>query len=343
MILAVDGSSILHRVLNTPQADLQDSKGRYTGGLHGFLSSLNKAVLKHKLKPQIIVAWDLGVPLFRRALYKEYKSGKRPIGNVSELYLSERNLLSKEGDEAPSELLQKYIMVRNLLHRQFLPLSGCLSIQVQDCEADDIIAYVCSKLPDEEIIVYSSDRDLVQLCTDNIEYYDGREDITITKSSLVFDNELVEIVWRQHWLLTRAIAGDGSDGIPGFCGFDTAKKYSDQIISFYLTNVSLQETLLGLTKPPRARNDSFEKIKAGADTIMRNYNLMDLSYPIIRNLSIIEDIKQQIAGAFIYDIDQYTLESELHEMSMVKAKVYINNIIESNKRYDVKEYIRRLV
>jgi 5'-3' exonuclease len=343
-MLLVDGSSVLHRCLNTPAQDLQDSRGRYTGGLHSFLASLSKAVVKHRLRHSVVVAWDLGVPLFRRLLYREYKAHKMPIGSVQESVLSDYNLLNKEAvEEDESDWMKKYLMARRLLHSQFLPLSGCLSIQVANCEADDIIAYVCSKLPDEEIIVYSSDRDLVQLCTDNIEYYDGREDTTITKSSLIFDNELVEVVWRQHWVLTRAIAGDGSDGIPGFCGFDTAKKYSDQIISFYLTNVSLQETLLGLIKPPRARNDSFEKIKVGADMIMRNYNLMDLSYPIIRNLSIIEDIKQQIAGAFIYDIDQYTLESELHDMSMVKAKIFVNNIIESNRKNDVKDYIRKLI
>lgn len=343
-MILVDGSSVLYRCLNTPAQDLQDSRGRYTGGLHSFLSSLSKAVVKHRLRHSVVVAWDLGVPLFRRALYRDYKAHKMPIGSVDESILSDYNLLNREAtDEDESDWMKKYVMARRLLHSQFLPLSGCLSIQVANCEADDIIAYICNKLPDEEIIIYSSDRDLVQLCSDNIEYYDGRDDVTITKDSLIFDHELLTAVWRQHWLLTRAIAGDGSDGIPGFCGFGTAKKYADQIISFYLTNVSLQEALLGLIKPPRARNDSFEKLKVGADIIKRNYNLMDLYYSHYRNLPILEDIKQQIAGAFIYDIDLYTLESELHDMNMVKAKTFVSNLIESNKKHDVKDYIRRLV
>jgi 5'-3' exonuclease len=342
-MILVDGSSVLHRCLNTPTQELQDSRGRYTGGLHGFLASISKAVVKHRQRHSVVVAWDLGIPLFRRALFKQYKPHKFPVGSVHESLLSDKNLLSKDGtEEDETDWMKKYLMARRLLHSQFLPLSGCLSIQVPNCEADDIIAFVCNGLPDEEIIVYSSDRDLVQLCTDNIIYYDGRDDITITKDSLIQDNELMEVVWRNHWLLTRAIAGDSSDGIPGFCGWTIAKKYSDQIIRYFMANVPLAKVLLELERPPRARADAFENLKVGSEIVTRNYNLMDLYYPHSKKLPILEDIKREIAGAFIYDIDQYTLETELHEMNMKLAKTYVSNIIESNMRTDIKDYIRRL-
>ena len=38
----VDGSNLLHRDYTLP-ADLRDSKGNYTGGLHSFLNSLSTA------------------------------------------------------------------------------------------------------------------------------------------------------------------------------------------------------------------------------------------------------------------------------------------------------------
>jgi 5'-3' exonuclease len=290
-----------------------------------------------------VVAWDLGIPLFRRELFRGYKPFKVPIGSVHKSLLSDQNLLLGGTDEDKSDWSKKYLMARRLLHSQFLPLAGCLSIQVPNCEADDIIAFISTRLPDEKIIIYSSDRDLVQLCTDNISYYDGRDDITITKDSLIRDHELMESVWREHWLLTRAIAGDPSDNIPGFCTWTIAKRYSNQLMKLFMTKITLEDALMCLEKPSKTKIESYEKLRSRPDIVVRNFNLMDLHYPSNKKLPIFDDIRREIAGAFIYDIDQLTLETELHEMAMTRAKVYVSNIIESNMKNDVKKYIRKLV
>jgi 5'-3' exonuclease len=344
-MILVDGSSLLHRVLHTEQADLKDSRGNYTGGVHGFLNSLNTAALKHQLHHLFVVAWDLGVPLFRRNIYKEYKPGKEPIGDIDLSLKSEQNLLGKKEEEVPGDFLSKYVATRRQLHSQILPLSGCLSLQVTNCEADDIIAYVCCKLTNEDIVIYSTDNDLLQLLTDRIQFYNGRDFKTHTVDSIVNEYNLVKDCWRHHWLTIRAIAGDSSDGIPGFSmTWDTAKKYADQLIDLqYNKHYSLYDSLARLERPPGARTASYEALTHGQDMFLRNYSLMDLRHPIDNKLPIIEDIKLEIASAYIYDIDQDMLEELLHTMDLRMSKVFVGNIIDSNKNHDIKEYIRKLV
>jgi 5'-3' exonuclease len=322
---------------------LKDPKGHYVGGLHGFLNSLSTAALKHQLQHSFIVAWDLGVPLFRRQIYKEYKPHKDPVGNVPDVLKSEANILAKEGEPTTDEFLAKYTSTRKVLHSQFLPLSGCLSIQVTNCEADDIIAYVCNKVTDERIIIYSTDRDLMQLMTDKIEFYDGRDFLTHTVDTIIDDNKLVRDCWRRHWLTIRTIAGDTSDGIPGFCGWETAEKYASQLIDLqHNKHYTLYDSLTQLQRPPGARVSGYEALKSGHDMLLRNLKLMDLRYPIDNKLPIVEEIKAEIATAFIYDINQDLLEEQLHRMSMRAAKTFLSNIIECNIKSDIKDYIRKL-
>jgi 5'-3' exonuclease len=341
-MILVDGSNLLHRGLHTPQAELKDSKGRYTGGLHAFLNSLSTAALKHQLKQSFIVAWDLGVPLFRREIYREYKPNKNPVGNIADEFKSINNL---QGDaETSDEFLAKYTSTRRMLHSQFLPLSGCLSIQVENCEADDIIAYICSKVTDEEITIYSTDRDLMQLLTDKIQFYNGVDLTTHTVETLVKEHNLVKDNWRTHWLTIRAIAGDTSDGIPGFTGWDTAKKYATQLMDLqYNKHYTLYDSLAKLERPSGARVAGYEALKSGHDTFLRNWKLIDLRFPIDNRLPIIGQITAEIAKSFIYDIDQDTLEVQLHEMEMRASKVFLSNIIESNIKSNMSDYIRRLV
>ena len=338
-MILVDGSSLLHRVLSTDQAELKDSSGRYTGGLHGFLISLGSVATKYRLKHQIIVAWDLGIPLFRREIYREYKPHKFPIGDVANELKSAQNLLEREGEEAPNEWLEKYVMSRHLLHKKFLPMTGCLSIHVQNCEADDIIAYVCEKVLDEEIIILSTDRDLIQLLNKDRSFYDGRTQTTIMIDDIIKEHKL-EGDWRQHWMLARAMAGDGSDGIPGVGpGFSHCIEYARQVLR---SGEPLGQALIKLEKVPRGRSAGFEAMRTAEETIKRNLKLIDLRYPIMFNLPIVKDIQTQIASCQFKNIDPDLVELELHDLQMVKAKPYANSIIESNLNFESIDYIKRM-
>jgi 5'-3' exonuclease len=344
-MIIVDGSGILHRVLNTPQGDLTDNLGRHVGGVHGFLLSVGSVARKYQLKHIIVIAWDLGIPLFRREIYPEYKHDKIPVGDVLDIYKSESNLLNRQGDSAPSKFLEKYVMSRRILHTALLSKMGGLSIQVENCEADDIIAYVCEKITDEEVIIVSTDRDLVQLLTDNRLFHDGRTGSAeiLSESDVIQKYNLIPEYWQSHWLMARAIAGDTSDGIPGIpgIGLNTAIKYVRHLLEPF-DPFELQNTLLRLERIKGVSQAAHNALKLGADIILRNWKLMDLSYPIRNKLPIVDHIRTQIASNFVYDFDPYGVEVELHEMNLIKAKSYASLIMESNSAHVARDYIEEL-
>jgi 5'-3' exonuclease len=343
-MILVDSSNLLHRTLHTPQADLTDSLGRYVGGVSGFITSLGATAARYRHQHLVVCCWDLGIPEFRREIYPEYKAHKIPTVDISITNRLEKDLLIKEGDASPDAFLDKYVMARRILHNDILPIMGGLSIQVENCEADDIIAYICSKITDEEIIILSSDRDFLQLLNDNIFWYDGRTKETLTVSDIIQKHNLIPERWRQHWIMARAISGDISDGIPGIedIGFGSAVEYARQIVGEFW-GLDLRDSLPKLTRVPRGRQTGYEALKSGEAYLKRNLKLIDLTLPIILNLPVVRDIRTQIASSFVYEIDQYKVELVLHEMGMMKTKLYANEIIDSNSKFDIQDYIRRLV
>jgi 5'-3' exonuclease len=145
-MILVDGSSCLHRCLNTPLAEATDSSGRSVGGVSGFLASIGSTVNKLRQQHLIIVAWDVGIPVHRQQLFPSYKSHNRSIAGLGIPGNFERQLLSRNGDKLPTNFREKYLIARRILSMNLLPFMGCLSIQVPNCEADDIIAYICDKI-----------------------------------------------------------------------------------------------------------------------------------------------------------------------------------------------------
>jgi len=345
MILC-DGSSLLHRCLNTVQSELKDSKGRATGGVHSFLISIGALIHRRRFRDAIIVCWDSGVPLFRRDIYRNYKPQKSAVGDVGLQYKSDMHLLKQvdEDAESTSDFLDQYQMSRRMLHNFFLPNLGCMSIQVPNCEADDIIAYCARGLSGvEDVTILSSDRDLIQLLTDTVTYYDGRVNEFWHIEDVIEKYGLVEDCWRHQWLLGRAIAGDSSDGIPGVggIGLDAALAYARQIVT--AKDSTLEEALKGLQRGPRGKQTAYENLKVSENIIQRNYDLMNLDYPMVKKLPIINEIKAGLSLSYTCcrsDID--SVMSELHDMNMNRAKLYAEHIIESTDQHNPLHLIEKL-
>ena len=62
-------------------------------------------------------------------------------------------------------------------------LTSCLGIAnlyPSTLEADDIIAWLCDKFKDDQSIVISTDKDMLQLVSDNVTVYNPTKDIQIT-------------------------------------------------------------------------------------------------------------------------------------------------------------------
>ena len=71
-VLIIDGSYMIQRALNVPELwNLKSSKGLRTGGIFGFLRSLNYEFKGVDYYP--VVTWDSGLAKRRTEVYERYK------------------------------------------------------------------------------------------------------------------------------------------------------------------------------------------------------------------------------------------------------------------------------
>jgi hypothetical protein len=139
-------------------------------------------------------------------------------------------------------------------------------------EADDIIARVCRwALETEwadgarEIVVYSSDKDLLQLVRPGVEVISSATGAVYDDEAAVVAKLGVKPALVPDWL---ALVGDKSDGIPGI------KDVGPKKATAWLTeHGSLESVLLNADKLPERFRDA---VKSGRDIIAKSYQLARL-------------------------------------------------------------------
>jgi DNA polymerase-1 len=196
------------------------------GALYGFCLSMLK-ILAFFGQSMFVAALDSGSRSFRSELYPLYKSNRR---------------------STPPALIPQFPLIRESCR--------CFGFQIHEnpgFEADDIIAsYVkkLSKCPEFEIIVISSDKDLMQLLAFNqdndcnIKIYDPM------KQKYITDEDVVEKFGIQPHLLVdvMALMGDCSDNIPGIPGIGV-KTASKLITEFG----SLEKLIVNIDRLPNSK------------------------------------------------------------------------------------------
>jgi DNA polymerase I len=187
-LFLIDGSSYIFRAFFAlPHAS--NSTGVPTNAVFGFLNILLKFLKQHKPE-YVAVALDTGRETFRKQIFSGYKAN-RP--------------------EPPAELVAQLPYFRRVLDGLNLPL-----LELFGYEADDIIATVCETLCDKEcdLVVVSSDKDLMQLVSDRIGLLDsahGRWIGTVEVQSKFG-------VEPGHVIQVMGLMGDSVDNIPGVKG-----------------------------------------------------------------------------------------------------------------------------
>jgi DNA polymerase-1 len=210
MILIIDGNNLAYRAFHTPQGDLTTKQGEPTGVILGFINSLKGLLEKFPNTTRIINIFDGGKAKWRKELYPEYKAN-RSYGKDPE-------------EKAKFDGLFKQIDVLN----DNLHLIGVHSIKVSGWEADDIISRVCKLLGEESKpgIVVTSDKDMLQLISDNITVYSPYRDRLIGNSNFLEETG----VSKEAYIGYRSLVGDTSDNIIGVQGIGekTAKNLMSQ-------------------------------------------------------------------------------------------------------------------
>ena len=171
------------------------NNGDHVGGVYHFVNILRKFLEEHN-HDKVVVFWDGETnSSIRKSIYPQYKENRRESMNEYkyESYLYQRSRVKQYLEE---------IFVRQ--------------IEVEDNEADDLIAHYCKISKDEQIIIFSADKDLTQLISENVtiyspitkQYFKNGDMISINKVDIPHYNVLV----------TKVFTGDKSDNIDGIQG-----------------------------------------------------------------------------------------------------------------------------
>ncbi|MDZ4344389.1 MAG: 5'-3' exonuclease H3TH domain-containing protein [Candidatus Binatia bacterium] len=187
-IFLIDGSSYIFRAFFAIPP-LSNAAGLPTNAIFGFTNILLK-LLRQYQPEYLVVALDAGRETFRNEMFADYKSN-RP--------------------EAPAELIPQFPYFRKVLDVLNLPL-----LELPGYEADDIIATLCGRMSGQgcEVVVVSSDKDLMQLVTDGIRLLDSAKDRWIGAEQVkekfgVAPEQVIEVM---------GLMGDPVDNIPGVKG-----------------------------------------------------------------------------------------------------------------------------
>ena len=215
--LLVDGNNLLK--IGFHGAKDLFHKGEHIGGMYHFLNTLRKFIEEHNFD-KVVVFWDSeNSTSQRKVIYPQYKQ-KSP--NISEDF----KILSFEKQRQRIKQYLEEIFVRQ--------------IDLENNEADDLIAYYTQVAIDENIMIFSGDRDLTQLISDNVSVYSPNTKKVYKQGDKIKFKD-IEI---PHYNVGtyKILAGDKSDNIDGiyYLGEKTITKLFPEILE---NNVSIDDIL----------------------------------------------------------------------------------------------------
>ena len=193
-IILIDGNNLMFRSYYATAYTgniMKNSKGVPTNALYGFVGMMNKIIQEEKPE-YIAVAFDIGKN-FRKQKYETYKDGR---------------------SETPDELKMQMPVAREILTAM-----GIKYFELEPYEADDIIgtfAKYCEEDDDYAATIVSSDKDLLQLISDETEVklLKQKDYIRYNTKNFIEDWGFKPIRMIDY----KALAGDASDNIPGVKG-----------------------------------------------------------------------------------------------------------------------------
>jgi 5'-3' exonuclease len=191
--LLVDGDNLFKIGFHGAKDVYND--GAHVGGVFHFVNILRKFLEEHN-HDKVVVFWDGDSnSSVRKSIYPQYKANRRQDMNEYkyESYLYQKSRIKQYLEE---------IFVRQ--------------VEMHDNEADDLIAYYCQMTTDEEIIIFSSDKDLTQLISDKVSVYSPNSKQYFKQGDMITINKIQ--IPHYNVLLCKILTGDSSDNISGIEG-----------------------------------------------------------------------------------------------------------------------------
>ena len=200
-IALIDGYGFVFRAYHA-LPPLTRSDGTQVGAVYGFTNMLIKLIAGLDVS-HVAVVFDAGSKTFRNDIFPTYKANRPPC---------------------PEDLKPQFAIVREAAESLNLHILEKIGF-----EADDLIATIAKKSVAEgfEVLIVSSDKDLMQLVTERVSMYDAM------KNKMIRAAEVQEkfSVGPEKVLDVLALMGDASDNIPGIRGIGP-KTAAELIVQF---------------------------------------------------------------------------------------------------------------
>jgi len=169
------------------------SKGQHVGAIYHFLNTLKRHLQTYNYN-KIVVFWDGSEnSSFRRKLFLHYKDNR-----------NSRNLTEEQQESFTTQ--------RNRV-KQYLEELFVRHAEFQLCEADDAVAFYCQNSEGEKKVIFSSDKDLTQLISNEVSIYSPSNSYMYEKGDKIVLNKIDFPSY--NVALTKIFVGDKSDNIDG--------------------------------------------------------------------------------------------------------------------------------
>ncbi len=289
-IILVDGNNLLFRSYYATAYNgnfMNNSKGFPTNALFGFTNMINKII--NEEKPEyIIVAFDKG-KTFRHEKYDVYKDGRV---------------------ETPNELKIQFPIAKKLLTAM-----GIKYYEIDNYEADDIIgtfSEYCNKDSDYVGTIISSDKDLLQLISDDVDIklLKQKDYIRYNKDSFEQEYGIKPI----NVIDLKALMGDASDNIPGVKG--VGEKTALKLLHEYKTLDGIYENIDKITGKLK------EKLINDKDNAYMSYDLATIVKNVPMDIDI-NDIKYR--------------DADKEELNRLYEELEFYSFLKKNKKVEEKK------
>lgn len=300
-VVLVDGNNLMFRSYFATLysgSTLRNKKGFPTNAIYGFVNMINKIISEEK-PMYMAVAFDIG-KTFRHEKYDYYK-GKR--------------------DNTPDELKEQFPIAK-----QILTAMNIKYFELQGYEADDIIGTFskkCEQDDDFKALIVSSDKDLLQLITDQTEIKLLKtKDYIRMDYKAFYDTYGIEPI---KMIDLKALMGDASDNIPGVKGI--GEKTALKLLTTYGSLSSIYEHI------DEIKGSVKDKLIQDKDNAYMSYNIATIYKDVPLNVEL-----EELAYIPKDKNELYKIYNELEFYSLIKES---NNKEENSNNIENINYINK--
>lgn len=301
-IALIDGYGFVFRAFHS-LPPLTRADGTPVGAVYGFTNMLIKLLANLEVS-HIAVVFDSGSKTFRNEIFPAYKANRPPC---------------------PEELKPQFPIVREVAEALNLPI-----LEKVGFEADDLIATIAKSASKQnfEVLIVSSDKDLMQLIDDDVAMYDALKNKMITAKEV----EEKFSVKPSQVLDVLSLMGDASDNVPGVRGI--GPKTAAELISKYQTLENLFEHL-GEIKQEKRRQmliEGTQKAKLSKQLITLcedvpiSHNMQDYQLQNINGKKLVSFLEKQGFRALVARVKKdFNVEDESGEQLALGIRQEKNN------------------